>query len=210
MLFPSCINKNGTAEISAAPEKKAQNTTDACPSSPTLSFYLRDSAANAALHLRYSLLSFSRATSILSPHPVRRAPESFTPSAGFRRFPKNFVCRFLNCGTTIPLPRIVVNTIFRQFVRLRATHILAIWTKEPSVYPTDGSAWRKNLFTKLSKFFGTYSSEKLIIENERHPSWVSFVTIFLPVQYVFSVYRQSESRPCTPRTALSDGLNRTL
>ena len=95
MLFPSCINKNGTAEISAAPEKKAQNTTDACPSSPTLSFYLRDSAANAALHLRYSLLSFSRATSILSPHPVRRAPESFTPSAGFRRFPKNFVCRFL-------------------------------------------------------------------------------------------------------------------
>ena len=138
MLFPSCINKNGTAEISAAPEKKAQNTTDACPSSPTLSFYLRDSAAFAALHLRYPSPGFSRATSILSPHPVRRAPESFTPSAGFRRFPKNFVCRFLNCGITIPRPRMVVNTIFRQFVRLAATYIRVLWTKRPSTFSADG------------------------------------------------------------------------
>ena len=36
----------------------------------TLSFYLRDSAGLPALHLRYSSLSFSRATSIPSPHPV--------------------------------------------------------------------------------------------------------------------------------------------
>ena len=51
-------------------------------------------AGRRALHLRYSSLSFSRATSILSPHPDLRAPESFTPSAGFRHFPKNFVCRY--------------------------------------------------------------------------------------------------------------------
>ena len=92
----------------------------------------------AALHLRYPLPGFSRATSILSPHPVRRAPESFTPSAGFRRFPKNFVCRFLNCGITISRPHLVVNTIFRQFVRLSATHIRIMWTKEPPTFFVDG------------------------------------------------------------------------
>ena len=34
-----------------------------------------------------------------------------------------------------------------------------------------------------------------MIENERHPSWVSFVTIFLPVVQSFAVYRQSEKSP---------------
>ncbi|MBP3508612.1 hypothetical protein, partial [Oscillibacter sp.] len=44
------------------------------------------------------------------------------------------------------------------------------------------SACRKSLFDKLLQvFLNLKSSEKLMIENERHPSWVSFVTIFLPV-----------------------------
>ena len=60
----------------------------------TLSFYLRDSAGRPTLHLRYSFLSFSRAASVLSPYPIPRAPESFTPSVGFRRSPKNFNCRY--------------------------------------------------------------------------------------------------------------------
>ena len=39
----------------------------------------------------------------------------------------------------------------------------------------------KNFFDMLSKFSETRRSGKLMIKNERHPSWVSFVTIFLPV-----------------------------
>ena len=43
------------------------------------------------------------------------------------------------------------------------------------------AACRKGLFDKLLQvFLNLKSSEKLMIENERHPSWVSFVTIFLP------------------------------
>ena len=58
------------------------------------------------------------------------------------------------------------------------------------------SACRKSLFDKLLQvFLNLKSSEKLMIENERHPSWVSFVTIFLPVAQDFRVYRQSESLP---------------
>ena len=53
-------------------------------------------------------------------------------------------------------------------------------------------ACRKSLFAKLLAFFRTSrSSEKRLIENERHPSWVSFVAIFLPVFPNFRVYRQS-------------------
>ena len=39
----------------------------------------------------------------------------------------------------------------------------------------------KTLFDKLSKHFQNVykSSENAVIENERHPRWVSFVTIFL-------------------------------
>ncbi|MBP3509801.1 hypothetical protein, partial [Oscillibacter sp.] len=51
---------------------------------------------------------------------------------------------------------------------------------------------RKSLFDKLLQvFLNLRSSEKLMIENERHPSWVSFVTIFLPVAQGFHFYRQS-------------------
>ena len=91
----------------------------------TLSFYLRDSAADAALHLRYPLLGFSRATSISSPRPAFRTPESFTPSAGLRHFPRNFICRYAICATTLPCPGRIVNTI-RHFLsareRLRLFH----------------------------------------------------------------------------------------
>ncbi|HJB31329.1 MAG TPA: hypothetical protein H9781_04785, partial [Candidatus Oscillibacter excrementavium] len=37
------------------------------------------------------------------------------------------------------------------------------------------------------------SSGKRLIENERHPSWVSFVAIFLPVFPDFRVSRQPAS-----------------
>ena len=120
MLFPSCINKNGTAEISAAPEKKAQNTTDACPSSPTLSFYLRDSAANAALHLRYSLLSFSRATSILSPHLKHRHLRVLLLRQAQRHSPKNFVCRYFITVSSYTKDLLLSTTfrIFQEMVNL--------------------------------------------------------------------------------------------
>ena len=58
------------------------------------------------------------------------------------------------------------------------------------------SACRKSLFDKLLQvFLNLKSSKKLMIENERHPSWVSFVTIFLPVAQDFRVSRQSEGVP---------------
>ena len=121
------------------PRKRKHRSPRMLPSAFPYSVLLPERfSGRAALHLRYPSSGFSRATSILSPHPVRRAPESFTPSAGFRRFPKNFVCRFLNCGITIPRPRMVVNTIFRQFVRLAATYIRVLWTKRPSTFSADG------------------------------------------------------------------------
>ena len=59
------------------------------------------------------------------------------------------------------------------------------------------SACRKSLFdTLLQVFLHLKSAEKLMIQNERHPSWVSFVTIFLPVAHIFRVYRQSAHWPC--------------
>ncbi len=58
----------------------------------------------------------------------------------------------------------------------------------------DTSACRKSFFDRLGKFSELRrSSENLLIENERHPSRVSFVTIFLPVESVFRVRRQSEA-----------------
>ncbi|MEG1594751.1 MAG: hypothetical protein RR350_10075, partial [Oscillibacter sp.] len=52
-----------------------------------------------------------------------------------------------------------------------------------------GSACRKSLFDTLSQVFETRETfQKLMIENERHPSWVPFVTIFLPVFWIFRVY----------------------
>ena len=54
------------------------------------------------------------------------------------------------------------------------------------------SACRKSLFDKLLAILRTLkSSENRLIGNERHPSWVSFVAIFLPVFPNFRVYRQS-------------------
>ena len=65
----------------------------------------------------------------------------------------------------------------------------------PIPFGMGSSAWRKSLFAKLLQvFLNLKSSEKLMIKNERHPSWVSFVTIFLPVALDFRVYRQSEVR----------------
>ena len=62
------------------------------------------------------------------------------------------------------------------------------------------SACRKSLFDKLPAFFRTLkSSEKRLIENERHPSWVSFVAIFLPVSQNFRVDRQTEDPGCKAR-----------
>ena len=43
-------------------------------------------------------------------------------------------------------------------------------------------------------FQNFYSSEKQLIENERHPSWVSFVTIFLPVFLGFWIPWQSKGK----------------
>ena len=49
------------------------------------------------------------------------------------------------------------------------------------------SACRKSLFDKLLQvFLHSKSAEKLMIENERHLSRVSFVTIFLPVVQGFA------------------------
>ena len=67
----------------------------------------------------------------------------------------------------------------------------------------------KNFFDKLLQVFLNFpSSEKLMIENEwprppslaaarqftlRHPSWVSFVTIFLPAFRQFTFFRQAQA-----------------
>ena len=49
----------------------------------------------------------------------------------------------------------------------------------------------KSFFDTLLQVFLHFSSrEKLMIENKRHPSWVSFVTIFLPAAQHFRVDRQ--------------------
>ena len=93
------LQKNSEQLIVSCPEEERdgkQTQTDRLRPrcSLTLSFYLRDSAGRPTLHLRYSFLSFSRAASVPSPHPILRAPESFTPSVGFRRSPKNFNCRY--------------------------------------------------------------------------------------------------------------------
>ena len=91
----------------------------------TLSFYLRDSAGDPALHLRYSFLSFSRAASVLSPYPIPRAPESFTPSVGFRRSPKNFNCRYqialLHHSTLVYECQSLFVFFSKSFVHLRQT-----------------------------------------------------------------------------------------
>ena len=70
-------------------------------------------------------------------------------------------------------------------------------TKNPA--PADAGAGlqrvEKAFSTRCCKFFCTEKCRKLMIQNERHPSWVSFVTIFLPVAHIFRVYRQSETPP---------------
>ena len=55
------------------------------------------------------------------------------------------------------------------------------------------AACRKVFSTSCCKFFELQKFKKLMIENERHPSWVSFVTIFLPVAQDSLVYRQTIS-----------------
>ena len=57
-------------------------------------------------------------------------------------------------------------------------------------------ASRKSLFGRLRPFLIPLKrSEKRVIENERHPSWVSFVTIFLPVAVTFHFFRQFQEAP---------------
>ena len=96
----------------------------------------RFSGHTAALHLRYSFLSFSRATSVQSPYPRWGTPESFTPSAGFRRFPTDFVCRYLITGDTLPR--------FFPDVNARGGKMSATWRHFPNVPPAllvhDGSS----------------------------------------------------------------------
>ena len=46
-------------------------------------------------------------------------------------------------------------------------------------------------FDTLRKFFEPLKSfKKLMIKNERNPSWVPLVTLFLPVAQVFPLFRQ--------------------
>ena len=82
----------------------------------SLSFYLRDSAVlQTALHLRYSR---KRASPELHPFlvPTRtRAPESSTPSAGFRRSPKNFNCRYVIYFIKLACISRLVNHFFTFF-----------------------------------------------------------------------------------------------
>ena len=60
------------------------------------------------------------------------------------------------------------------------------YIKPAGVQWTPAAACRKGLFdTLLQVFLHLKSAEKLMIQNERHPSWVSFVTIFLPVAHIF-------------------------
>ncbi len=66
-----------------------QTVSHLCPAAP--SFYLRDSAAIAALHLRYPIWASPELHPFLVPVWFQ-TPESFTPSAGLRHSPKNFVC----------------------------------------------------------------------------------------------------------------------
>ena len=47
----------------------------------------------------------------------------------------------------------------------------------------------KKPFRQAEKAFETLKKfQKLVIKNERHPSWVSFVTIFLPVSQRFTTF----------------------
>jgi len=46
----------------------------------------------------------------------------------------------------------------------------------------------KNFRQAAASFSALKKYRKTLIENERHPSWVSFVTIFLPGELVFRVY----------------------
>ena len=59
----------------------------------------------------------------------------------------------------------------------------------------DCSVSKKPFRHAAASFSALKSAEKLMIQNERHPSWVSFVTIFLPVAHIFRVDRQSETPP---------------
>ena len=49
----------------------------------------------------------------------------------------------------------------------------------------DCSVSKKPFRHAAASFSALKSAEKLMIQNERHPSWVSFVTIFLPVAHIF-------------------------
>ena len=52
----------------------------------------------------------------------------------------------------------------------------------------------EKFFAALRKFFDPFKRfKKLMIKNERHPSWVSFVTIFLPGAQELRLFRQAET-----------------
>ncbi|WP_300024706.1 hypothetical protein [Oscillibacter sp.] len=55
------------------------------------------------------------------------------------------------------------------------------------VFPALLSVSKKSFRHAVQVFETRKKFQKLMIENERHPSWVSFVTIFLPVSRDFRV-----------------------
>lgn len=55
--------------------------------------------------------------------------------------------------------------------------------------PSRRSVSKKFFRHAAPSFLRFLSAENLMIKNERHPSWVSFVTIFLPAAPIFFLYR---------------------
>ena len=75
-----------------------------------------------------------------------------------------------------------------------------------------GSFWcsvSKSFFdTLLQVFLHLKSTEKLMIESERHPFWVSFAAIFLPIAQHFQLHRQSHPAETESPPGVHNMLNR--
>ena len=64
--------------------------------------------------------------------------------------------------------------------------------QEKAVQSTAFSVLKKSFQHAEASFSALEKCKKLMIQNKRHPSRVSFVTIFLPIAHIFRVYRQSQ------------------